>query len=195
MPNVNKENQDICIVNANINNKPWEHFFAVCDGHGQHGHQISALIKTHLTSLIGAKPDFHQRPQENIYKAFQNTFQALIKETQIDTHTSGSTVVSVYIHENKLYCGNAGDSRAVLCSKEPRSGRWVAKPLSNDHKPTHPQEAQRILMFNGRLESLKDQYGQPVGPLRVWLSNQQAPGLAMTRSMGDLMASSVGVTW
>ena len=32
------------------------------------------------------------------------------------------------------------------------------------------------------------------GPKRVWLKNKQVPGLAMTRSIGDLVAGSVGVT-
>ncbi len=32
------------------------------------------------------------------------------------------------------------------------------------------------------------------GPKRVWLKNKQVPGLAMTRSIGDMSASSVGVT-
>jgi serine/threonine protein phosphatase PrpC len=31
--------------------------------------------------------------------------------------------------------------------------------------------------------------------LRVWLKNENLPGLAMTRSIGDLVAGSVGVTW
>ena len=31
----------------------------------------------------------------------------------------------------------------------------------------------------------KDFSGNAVGPLRVWLSNLELPGLAMTRSMGD----------
>jgi hypothetical protein len=33
------------------------------------------------------------------------------------------------------------------------------------------------------------------GPKRVWLKNKQAPGLAMTRSIGDLVAKTVGVTY
>jgi len=33
------------------------------------------------------------------------------------------------------------------------------------------------------------------GPKRVWLKTKQAPGLAMTRSLGDLVAKSVGVTY
>jgi serine/threonine protein phosphatase PrpC len=32
------------------------------------------------------------------------------------------------------------------------------------------------------------------GPLRVWLKNKPVPGLAMTRSIGDMTATSVGVT-
>jgi len=32
------------------------------------------------------------------------------------------------------------------------------------------------------------------GPKRVWLKNKPVPGLAMTRSIGDMAASSVGVT-
>lgn len=34
----------------------------------------------------------------------------------------------------------------------------------------------------------------PYGPKRVWLKTKQVPGLAMTRSIGDMAASSVGVT-
>ena len=32
------------------------------------------------------------------------------------------------------------------------------------------------------------------GPKRVWLKSKQVPGLAMTRSIGDMAAVSVGVT-
>ena len=36
--------------------------------------------------------------------------------------------------------------------------------------------------------------GNPLGPHRVWLKNQNLPGLAMARSFGDLVAASVGVS-
>ena len=32
-----------------------------------------------------------------------------------------------------------------------------------------------------------------MGPMRVWLANEDVPGLAMSRSMGDYVAQSVGV--
>ena len=35
--------------------------------------------------------------------------------------------------------------------------------------------------------------GEPVGPQRVWIMEDDVPGLAMTRSFGDIVAASVGV--
>jgi len=39
---------------------------------------------------------------------------------------------------------------------------------------------------------MKDMFGWHVGPYRVWLKNEQAPGLAMSWSIGDLVAQSAG---
>lgn len=39
-----------------------------------------------------------------------------------------------------------------------------------------------------------DLHGNAIGPFRVWLSYIQAPGLAMTRSMGDKVGAQAGVT-
>lgn len=33
-----------------------------------------------------------------------------------------------------------------------------------------------------------------MGPLRVWVQDEDVPGLAMSRSIGDKVAQSVGVT-
>ncbi len=38
-----------------------------------------------------------------------------------------------------------------------------------------------------------DYNGEFVGPHRVWLKKENIPGLAMSRSMGDQLAASVGV--
>jgi hypothetical protein len=46
------------------------------------------------------------------------------------------------------------------------------------------QEVQRSLTI-GRVETQKDENRSPIGPLRVWMSDIQMPGLAMTRSFGD----------
>lgn len=69
----------------------------------------------------------------------------------------------------------------------------MAVALSRDHKPDLPEEYSRIVRHNGRVECYSDECGNPVGPARVWLPNEDVPGLAMSRSMGDTVAASVGV--
>lgn len=116
---------------------------------------------------------------------------------------SGTTSVYCFLSNNHLVCANAGDSRAMLCSYV--NGHWQATQLSRDHKPDEPDEAARVRRSNGRIEQsrlqpgmampgLRTQAGMFYGPKRVWLKNKQVPGLAMTRSIGDMAATSVGVT-
>lgn len=47
--------------------------------------------------------------------------------------------------------------------------------------------------MGGRIESYKGRFGENVGPARVWLKKESYPGLAMSRSIGDACAHSVGV--
>lgn len=71
-----------------------------------------------------------------------------------------------------------------------------ATALNRDHKPELKDEAERILKRGGRIDSFRDYYnnGEPIGPQRVWLQNEEIPGLAMSRSFGDRVAHSVGVS-
>jgi serine/threonine protein phosphatase PrpC len=68
--------------------------------------------------------------------------------------------------------------------------------LNRDHKPELPDEAARIHAKGGRIDSFRDYYnnGEPIGPQRVWLAKEEIPGLAMSRSFGDRVAHSVGVS-
>lgn len=52
---------------------------------------------------------------------------------------------------------------------------------------------QRILKQGGRIEPFKDDDEGFIGPPRVWLADEDLPGLAMSRSFGDRLAASVGV--
>ena len=69
----------------------------------------------------------------------------------------------------------------------------VFKNISNDHKPDLILEEERILKNGGRIEQFKDEEGNYLGPKRVWLKDEDAPGLAMSRSFGDGVAHSAGV--
>ena len=65
--------------------------------------------------------------------------------------------------------------------------------LSSDQKPERADEKDRIIKYKGRVDSYRDSHGNQVGPLRVWLADEDVPGLAMTRSMGDSVGAQVGV--
>lgn len=43
------------------------------------------------------------------------------------------------------------------------------------------------------MAAYQDEEGNPIGPARVWLRHIDTPGLAMSRSIGDAVAASVGV--
>jgi len=71
-----------------------------------------------------------------------------------------------------------------MCSFSPKSGIKITQ-LSRDHKPDVPEEAARIKKTGGRVHSYKGPFGESLGPERVWLANEDTPGLAMSRSLGD----------
>lgn len=83
---------------------------------------------------------------------------------------SGTTVVTVLIHNNALWCSNCGDSRAIIGRELGRGlkSEWKSIPLSEDHKPDLPREKKRILENGGRVEKSRDENGTQGGVYRVW---------------------------
>jgi serine/threonine protein phosphatase PrpC len=100
--------------------------------------------------------------------------------------------VSVVISPSGVVtCANIGDSRAIIISE--KNGTWSCTPISRDHKPDDTDEFERIKKYGGRVEAYLDEYGKDFGPKRVWLKHENLPGLAMSRSFGDLCACRAGV--
>lgn len=138
---------------------------------------------------------FSKLHEENhaIIKHSYSLAELSLTNSTYDMKFSGSTSVCVFILDDKIICGNCGDSRAILVTsdKTQKSGHSII-PLSIDHKPELVEEADRIYKNYGRIEK-RIENGIRTGPLRVWLKNENYPGLAMTRSIGDLVASKIGV--
>jgi serine/threonine protein phosphatase PrpC len=135
--------------------------------------------------------------RERIPKYFRDSFQVVhedLYKKQYDINLSGSTVTTVLFDGYRVYCANAGDSRAVLYTQSKKGGIKVT-PLSEDHKPSLPKEKARIEKCNGRVEPILGPQGQFLGPDRVWMQNEDTPGLAMSRSLGDGLAHTLGVSW
>jgi len=190
--NPNKVNQDRFCEIINFGQDENKALFGVFDGHGAKGHEVSQFVATELPQHILSQKELDENPVECITKAFLDCNAVLATSSKIDCTFSGTTAVCVYMQGKKIYSCNAGDSRAVLGKCV--NGEWQAVALSRDHKPDLADEKKRILASNGRVEACKGADGNTIGPPRVWLQDQDVPGLAMTRSMGDLIAASVGVS-
>jgi hypothetical protein len=81
--------------------------------------------------------------------------------------STGCTANSVIITPTEVYCGNSGDSRAVLAVK--KGDKFHAIEMSEDHKPELPREKARIEKAGGFVED-----------------NRVRGVLNLSRSLGDL---------
>lgn len=199
-----KTNQDSFIACCNLNGNCQTHLFGVYDGHGVNGHHVSNYITSHLPAMFSKNLAVDEEgfaissPEEALHSAYGEVFENLVNGN-IDISFSGSTATTCYIDGLKIYTANSGDSRAIIGSQIGENN-WVVRELSNDHKPDLDEEATRILEAGGRVEPYwipneDGTGGEFLGPYRVWLLDEDIPGLAMSRSIGDLVAASVGVAW
>lgn len=197
--NTAKTNQDSYFAHINFANQQDAYLFGVCDGHGFYGGEVSSFIKQRLPQIIASDTEIHSNPKKALIRSIHKCNDELGK-INLDVKFSGSTLNLVLIQGRTLYCANVGDSRSVLArqvldpmDKSSSLNKWMAIAISRDHKPDHPEESKRIYASGGRVQAYQDENGNPAGPARVWVKNQDLPGLAMSRSMGDAVAASVGV--
>ena len=206
-----KINQDALVCITNINNIKDFNLFGVLDGHGPEGHFISQFASNFIPSQLINNPEIKNLTEpEQIYKKYkENNCEIItqafiaadnqIKNMEFDASESGSTCCLVIHIGTHIICANTGDSRAIVVYDDsgdmnPKNLNFLkAVPLSIDYKPELPEEQNRILMAGGVVEQMKDDYGIGVGPYRVWARGEDYPGLAMSRSIGDLKGKNVGV--
>ena len=177
---------------------------AVFDGHGKNGAKVSQYVMNQLKELFKMR-DFDFTQPRVISQVVDTCHDSLIKN--VNCHLSGTTACVCLISDDKLVCSNIGDSRAVLFSKEhtnsclysstipnnQNSGKWEATQLSSDHKLDRRDEHDRIERSGGTVKQFLNSEGNPFGPLRVWKTEENSPGLAMSRSIGDTLAHTIGV--
>ena len=193
-----ENNQDNYFIYKNFMGNKDYIYMSVCDGHGVEGHFVSDFIKETLphdmsenlrnTNILTET----QKAHSIITQTFLIANEKLVDNEEINSLFSGSTCVSVIYTPQRLIVPNIGDSRAVLGRLNKETGTIKAIELSRDHKPTEKDEAQRIIENDGRIQPFIED-GEFVGPERVWIKEEEVPGLAMTRSFGDRVAATVGV--
>ena len=204
-----KINQDRVLVAHNILDINNYSVFGIFDGHGQNGHYISELCKnfykkyysdsflyyisrlspteplSSLSNYISSSDIFRKLSNDN-YSLIQNSIKEiskLIKSSEYEIDFSGTTMNQIIIADKKLISINIGDSRAIMIK---RNGTIS---LSKDHKPSDPTERNRIESLGGEIKRSSNS----IGPLRIWIKGKEYPGIAMSRSLGDLVSKEIGV--
>lgn len=134
------------------------------------------------------QPEIFHTLRESFLKAFRIMDRELRVHTSVDCFCSGTTAVTLIKQGQDLIIGNVGDSRAVLGTRED-DDTLVAVQLTVDLKPNLPAEEERIKKCRGRVFALRDE----PDVARVWLPNNDSPGLAMARAFGDFCLKDFGL--
>ncbi|XP_019161205.1 PREDICTED: probable protein phosphatase 2C 65 [Ipomoea nil] len=133
---------------------------------------------------------FFTKLKANFVKSYVEMDEELEGETKIDTQCSGTTAVTVLKQGEHLIIGNLGDSRAIICTRDDNTGQLVPEQLTIDLKPNLPSEFERIKNCNGRVIAMEEE----PNVYRLWMPDDNGPGLAMARAFGDFCLKTYGLT-
>ncbi len=205
-----KINQDTPLICLSIGGITGFNLFGVLDGHGPHGHYVSQFCKeyfikkmTNYTELLKTTKGISTPEQiynnlkidrfNYIIELYNKSDTELVTQDNFDYTLSGTTCNIVFQFNTRLVCFSVGDSRGILIYDKGNSLNEGIFPLSIDHKPDLPSELERIESHGGIVDKIEDMYGNKLGPSRVFKAGFNSPGLAMSRSLGDLEAKECGV--
>ena len=132
-----------------------------------------------------------------IYEAIKYCNNDLKERYGFDIDYSGATLCSCFIFGNLLYVLNLGDCKIVLGSYNMNFNIWKSKLITKMHNPDVISENKRILAHKGRIEKLKNEFGEEYGSSLVFDKDPdlQIPGLPMSRTIGDIASLKLGITY
>jgi serine/threonine protein phosphatase PrpC len=196
-----KVNQDSFLVLETEYNLKDFNIFCVMDGHGVNGHLVSRYVMKYINLFFknNKKMNSSNNNEDAVYyrlkkgdchilkRLFRHAERDLDKKSAIDANFSGTTCVMVLQIGERILCSNIDDSRAIMV----KTGNVIV-PLSIDQKPNDPEESKRIIQNGGEISQYEED-GEKSGPYRVWKKGEVYPGIAMSRSVGDFVATTLGV--
>lgn len=129
--------------------------------------QMGAETGAVAPAVLEAAPKEAEFPDARLVEALREAFLKTDAEFASLACASvvGSTAVVALLGANRIWIGNCGDSRAVLC----RAGK--AMQLTEDHKPERKDEAERVEKAGGHV--------------LYWNGHRVMGILAMSRAIGD----------
>lgn len=195
-----------CQDDFNITKVGGAALYGVYDGHGAAGHDIASYVAGRILRNLVCDPSYSSHLEAALRTAFMKTqkdCELLHQKQQLPLDLSGTTATLLVDRQDgkgghrELCIAHVGDSRAVLgyYGKDPEGAagagggaKLLAMDLTRDHRPELEGERARIYQAGGVVREAKGE------PTRVFLKDRNYPGLAMSRSIGDMIATSCGVT-
>ncbi|CEP60643.1 type 2C protein phosphatase PTC3 LALA0_S01e15654g [Lachancea lanzarotensis] len=143
------EDAHVCAVDVGSENSKHSHvaYYAVFDGHG--GSSVAQFCGVKAAKVLQSQESFQQgKYAQSLIDAFIASDREILRDPLLRNDHSGCTATTMLVskEQQRLFCGNAGDSRTVL------SRNAIAKALSYDHKPTLVSEKSRIVAADGFVE-------------------------------------------
>lgn len=170
-------------------------YIGIYDGHGDKGRVASEFVGNSISSfLMGNKNQIKKwNTKEVVNTKFTELYKRIQKQMLRNKETfelSGTCGISALVIDKYVFVINLGDSRAVIGSKG--FDTKFAIQMSNDQKPNNFEEQERIVKMGGEVSNYKD---NNYGPYRVYKNNgESVPGLAVARSLGDLIGHECGIS-
>ncbi|GMI85021.1 E Growth-Regulating 2 [Hibiscus trionum] len=202
-------NQDCAIVWEEFGCQADMLFCGIFDGHGPWGHFVAKKVRESMPSSLlcnwqetlaqaslDPDTDLESDKKQQRFHIWKHSYletcaavdHELKQHRKIDSFYSGTTALTIVRQGDLIYVANIGDSRAVLATTSD-DGNLVPVQLTVDFKPNLPHEAERIIQCRGRVFCLHDEPGVH----RVWLPDEESPGLAMSRAFGDYCIKDYGL--
>ena len=209
-----KTNQDSYLILTNIFNLNYN-ILGILDGHGNDGHYVSQFIKNEIIKIFSLEETYninknyknqineeliYQKLTNNNFNFIKNTFlqfDNILQKENFDSNQSGTTCILLFQISKYLICANTGDSRCILIKKASHINNnkiynLTYENLSNDHKPNNPNEKKRIIEKGGEVHQNLNSEGDYEGVFRIFEKGEKFPGLAVSRTIGDMESKSIG---
>ena len=198
-----KINQDCACVGHPFAGLRGTACFAVYDGHGRCGHDVSQeAMHTIFHMLEEAGDELADDPGGTLADAFEACnvhlrLMACEPEIEVNALESGTCATVAFMYLRELFVASVGDCRCILGARDPEAPGGVAVvPLSQDHKVNLPVEQARIESKGGYVRPERvDPDGEFV-PARMYEVQGKpwiGPGLCISRALGDLNALRCGL--
>lgn len=198
-----KPNQDDKTVQLGIAEEGSAHWFSVYDGHGRDGHKCAAFARKEISKEFQRRAASGESVQSALEKAHMDIHERLIAIEEIETEQSGTTATTLLLMDDKCIISNVGDSIAILGWQATDLAR-SAKFLCSEQTPMRADERQRIQRAGGvvmtvdqrdGLEPMHENWDEHEAPPRIWSTeDEKFPGCCFTRSIGDGIAHTLGVS-